>query len=68
MQIGAMNHPARSPLDEIEWIGTNGFDFVDLTLEPPAADPSQVDGAVERAVRRSLALKRVIFFLFVSFV
>ena len=33
MQIGVMNHPARDPVGEIEWIGTNGFDFVDFTLE-----------------------------------
>jgi sugar phosphate isomerase/epimerase len=50
MQIGAMNHPARNPLEEIEWIGKNGFDFVDFTLEPPAADPSQIDPKTVRAV------------------
>lgn len=27
MKIGVMNHPARNPLEEIEWIGRNGFDF-----------------------------------------
>ena len=43
MKIGAMNHPARNPLEEIEGIGKNGFDFVDFTLEPPAADPGQID-------------------------
>ena len=43
MKIGAMNHPARDPLQEIEWFGQNGFDFVDLTLEPPAADPADLD-------------------------
>lgn len=51
MQIGAMNHPARDPLAEIAWIGQNGFDFVDFTLEPPSADPQQVD---VDAVRRAL--------------
>src|SRR5215472_9573735 len=51
MQIGAMNHPARNPLEEIEWIGKNGFDFVDFTLEPPAADPDQID---PHAVRSAL--------------
>ncbi len=51
MQIGAMNHPARNPLEEIEWIGKNGFDFVDFTLEPPAADPDQID---PRAIRAAL--------------
>jgi sugar phosphate isomerase/epimerase len=43
MKIGAMNHPARDPISEIEWFGQHGFDFVDLTLEPPAADPADLD-------------------------
>ena len=43
MLIGVMNHPARDPVDEIDWIGRNAFDFVDFTLEPPAADPEQID-------------------------
>lgn len=49
MQIGVMNHPARDPVGEIEWIGTNGFDFVDFTLEPPAVDPDQIDTDAIRA-------------------
>lgn len=53
MQIGAMNHPARDPLAEIGWIGRNGFDFVDFTLEPPAADSQHIEvdavrGALDR--------------------
>jgi hypothetical protein len=34
MMIGAMNHPARNPLEGIDWPGRHGFDFVDFTLEP----------------------------------
>ena len=49
MKIGAMNHPARNPLEEIEWIGQHDFDFVDFTLEPPAADPDQIDAAAVSA-------------------
>ena len=49
MQIGAMNHPARNPLEEIDWFGRHGFDFVDFTLEPPAADPGQIDPEAVRA-------------------
>jgi hypothetical protein len=49
MQIGAMNHPARDPIGEIEWIAINGFDFVDFTLEPPAAAPDQLDTEAIRA-------------------
>src|SRR5271166_1992095 len=51
MKIGAMNHPARNPLEEIEWFGQHGFDFVDFTLEPPAADPDLIDS---RSVRAAL--------------
>src|SRR5437763_12286666 len=46
-----MNHPARNPLEEIDWFGRHGFDFVDFTLEPPAADPDLID---TRAVRAAL--------------
>src|ERR1700730_11429519 len=49
MKIGAINHPSRNPLEEIEWIGKQGFDFVDFTLEPPAADPDQIDPVAVRA-------------------
>ncbi|HEV3204895.1 MAG TPA: sugar phosphate isomerase/epimerase family protein [Gemmataceae bacterium] len=50
MKIGAMNHPAGNPLEEIEWIGRHKFDFVDFTFEPPAADPSLIDSRAIRAV------------------
>jgi sugar phosphate isomerase/epimerase len=49
MQIGSINHPARNPIKEIEWIAENGFDFVDFTLEPPAAAPDQIDADAIRA-------------------
>jgi len=49
MQVGAMNHPGRNPLDEIDWIGRHGFDFVDFTLEPPVAAPEQIDASALRA-------------------
>ncbi len=53
MQIGAMNHPGKDPVAEIRWIGENGFDFVDLTLEPPAVDPEGIDiEAVRSALTR----------------
>jgi sugar phosphate isomerase/epimerase len=56
MKIGAMNHPARNPVEEIEWFGQNGFEFVDLTLEPPAADPADLDiqGVREALARQGL--------------
>jgi sugar phosphate isomerase/epimerase len=37
MLVGAMNFPGRSVLKEIHRIAEDGFDFIDLTLEPPAA-------------------------------
>jgi sugar phosphate isomerase/epimerase len=36
MLIGAMNFPGRSVMKEIHRIHEDGFDFLDLTLEPPA--------------------------------
>lgn len=52
MKIGVMNHPARDPIAEIHWIGEHAFDFVDFTLEPPAADPHDID---PRAITAALA-------------
>lgn len=37
MLIGAMNFPGRSVLKEVHRVSEDGFDFLDLTLEPPAA-------------------------------
>jgi sugar phosphate isomerase/epimerase len=52
MLIGTMNHPAEDVIKEIEWIADMGFEFVDLTLEPPAAavwnvDPKEIRAALE---------------------
>ena len=43
MLIGAMNHPGRDVLSEIEWMAEMGLDFVDLTLEPPMASVDMID-------------------------
>jgi sugar phosphate isomerase/epimerase len=37
MLVGAMNFPGRSVAKEIHRVSEEGFDFLDLTLEPPAA-------------------------------
>ena len=51
MLIGTMNHPGRDLITEIEWIAKAGFDFIDLTLEPPAACVSLLNlGAVRAAL------------------
>jgi sugar phosphate isomerase/epimerase len=47
MQIGAMNNPHVNLYEELEWIGKNGFDFVDLTIEPECAMPGDIN--VQRA-------------------
>jgi len=46
-----MNNPGRDVFKEIARIGDAGFDFVDLTLEPPCARADQVDAA---KIRRAL--------------
>ena len=33
MQIGFPTHPRKDMVDEIHWIGANGFDFADLFFE-----------------------------------
>jgi len=56
MLIGAMNHPRRDVLKEIEWIADMGLEFIDLTLEPPAAAVWKVDA---QAIRRALEKHRL---------
>jgi sugar phosphate isomerase/epimerase len=52
MKIGGMNHPGRDPIEEIRWYGEHDFDFVDFTLEPPCADPDEIDpGAIRTALQ-----------------
>jgi sugar phosphate isomerase/epimerase len=46
-----MNHPGRWILEEIEWMAAMGFDFVDLTLEPPRAGVRDID---PQAIRSAL--------------
>jgi sugar phosphate isomerase/epimerase len=38
-----MNDPSRPLLEEIHWIATHGFDYIDLTLEPPGATLESTD-------------------------
>jgi sugar phosphate isomerase/epimerase len=54
MKLGLMNHPARSAADEVRAIAEAGFEFVDLTLEPPCAWP--VDAAALGRLLRELGL------------
>jgi len=43
MKIGFPNNPRKNILEEVEWIGKNGFDFVDLFLEEDEAVPEKID-------------------------
>jgi sugar phosphate isomerase/epimerase len=51
MQIGMMNDPRRNVVEEARWAADHGFDFLDLTIEGPAAALEQID---VRAIRRVL--------------
>jgi sugar phosphate isomerase/epimerase len=46
-----MNHPAQDPLREIEWMAEMGLEFVDFTIEPPAAASWRIN---PRAIRNAL--------------
>lgn len=59
MLVGTMNHPGRDTVSEIEWMARAGFDFVDLTLEPPLASPRQIDVSEIRGVVESAGLSVV---------
>jgi len=43
MKFGYPNHPRREVVEEVKWAAANGFDFVDMSLEPDVADPSRID-------------------------
>src|ERR1043165_2374833 len=52
MLIGAMNNPKADVLSEIRWMAEMELQFIDLTLEPPAAaswlvDPVRIGAAVQ---------------------
>jgi sugar phosphate isomerase/epimerase len=53
MLVGAMNHPAQDVLSELRWMADMGLEFIDLTIEPPAAaswkiKPDEIRKALER--------------------
>lgn len=59
MLIGAMNHPLNPVVEEIEWMAAMGLDFVDLTLEPPAAASWRIDPSAIRAALQKHKLRVV---------
>lgn len=48
IRFGMMNHPARDLAGEIRDAAKFGFDFLDLTLEPPMTGPDRYDPARTR--------------------
>lgn len=59
MLVGAMNHPSRDIVREIEWMAALGLEFLDLTLEPPCAAAWQVDANRIRAALDGFGMKAV---------
>jgi len=56
MQVGAMNNPTRDPFEEMRWMSEMGLEFIDLTLEPPAAAPWKIDPKAIRGALRDFNL------------
>ena len=56
MTIGAMNHPGEPLQRELAWMSELELDFVDLTLEPPAAATWQLRPAEVAAMLRDFDL------------
>ena len=56
MQIGAMNHPGEPLASEMKWMADLGLDFIDLTLEPPAAATWKVKPADVTKLLREFGL------------
>ena len=48
MKLGAMNNPRRDLMKEIERVAKLGLDFIDLTIEAPAATPDGHDWTTVR--------------------
>ncbi|MBI2942305.1 MAG: sugar phosphate isomerase/epimerase [Chloroflexi bacterium] len=59
MLLGAMNHPQRDVCAEIAAFRAHGFDYIDLTLEPPCARAAIVDVAAVRQTLRDADLPAV---------
>lgn len=56
MKIGIMNDPALDPVAELQWAAEHGFDFLDLTVEGPAAPIETLDIPALQAMLRSTGL------------
>ncbi|MFQ5808177.1 MAG: sugar phosphate isomerase/epimerase family protein [Armatimonadota bacterium] len=47
MQLGMMNDPREPPQEEFAWAAAHGFEFIDFTLEPPAASAAAVQSELQ---------------------
>ncbi len=60
MHFGAMNYPIYPVLDEIEALGTLGFDYLELAMDPPEAHHetlrAQSDAIREKLARHQMGL------------
>lgn len=56
MKVGMMNDPAVDPVQEVRWAAENGFDFIDLTIEGPAAQVEDLDVAGLEEVLRTTGI------------
>ena len=52
-----MNDPAVDPVREAQWAAEHGFDFIDLTLEGPAAGVERLDRAALSSVFEATGLE-----------
>jgi sugar phosphate isomerase/epimerase len=59
MLIGYPNHPRRNFLNEINWIGDNHFDFMDVFLEEDKASPQNINVQKSKALLKKYSLKTV---------
>lgn len=59
MLIGAMNHPERDVLEEIDWMSDLGIDFIDLTLEPPGSASWEVNAGAIRSKLQNCGMEVV---------
>ncbi len=56
MKLGMMNDPALDVIDETRWAAGHGFDFIDLTIEGPAAAVDQIDVTALKTVLEDTGL------------
>jgi sugar phosphate isomerase/epimerase len=56
MRLGVMNDPRLNACDEARWAASNGFEFLDLTIEGPGAALEQIDGAELRTILQESGL------------